>query len=87
MVLLEEVNGKLVPRGSEEDIKAYLDYKKEQQKKTRHRSLRSRVGRKPSAQFLHHLGFPCAEIARDDVLSCFAYQPQVEGEVMDGCYL
>lgn len=49
MVLLEEVNGKLVPRGSEEDIKAYLNYKKEQQKMTRHRSLRSRAGKKSSA--------------------------------------
>ena len=49
MVLLEEVNGKLVPRGSEEDIKAYYDYKKEQQKRTHRRSLRSRVGRKSSA--------------------------------------
>ena len=28
MVIFEEVNGKLVPRGSEEDIKAYLEYKK-----------------------------------------------------------
>lgn len=49
MVLLEEVNGKLVPRGSEEDIRAYLSYKKEQQKMTRHRSLRSRAGKKSSA--------------------------------------
>lgn len=49
MVLLEEVNGKLVPRGSEEDIKAYLNYKKEQQKMTRHRSLRSKAGKKSSA--------------------------------------
>lgn len=28
MVIFEEVNGKLVPKGSEEDIKAYLEYKK-----------------------------------------------------------
>ena len=34
MVIFEEVNGKLVPRGSEEDIKAYLDYKKGLKKKT-----------------------------------------------------
>ena len=49
MVLFEEVNGKLVPRGSEEDIKAYLDYKKGQKSKARRRSLRSRVGRKSAA--------------------------------------
>lgn len=49
MVLLEEVNGKLVPRGSEEDIKVYLNYKKGQQKKSRHRSLRSREGKMSSA--------------------------------------
>lgn len=28
MVVFEEVNGQLVPKGSEEDIKAYLEYKK-----------------------------------------------------------
>lgn len=28
MVLFEEIDGKMVPRGSEEDIKAWLDYKK-----------------------------------------------------------
>ena len=49
MVLLEEVNGKLVPRGSEEDIKVYLNYKKGQKKKSRHRSLRSREGKMSSA--------------------------------------
>ena len=49
MVLFEEVNGKLVPRGSEEDIKAYLDYKKGQKSKAHRRSLRSRVGRKSAA--------------------------------------
>ncbi len=49
MVLLEEVNGKLVPRGSEEDIKVYLNYKKGQKKKSRYRSLRSREGKMSSA--------------------------------------
>ena len=49
MVIFEEVNGKLVPRGSEEDIKAYLDYKKGLKKKSHHRSLRSRVGRRSSS--------------------------------------
>ena len=49
LVLFEEVNGKLVPRGSEEDIKAYLEYKKGQKKKDRRRSLRSRVGRRSAA--------------------------------------
>lgn len=49
MVLLEEVNGKLVPHGSEEDIKAYLDYKKGQNKKSRRRSLRARVAKQALA--------------------------------------
>ena len=49
MVLLEEVNGKLVPRGSEEDIKAYLDYKKGQNRKSRRRSLRARVAKQALA--------------------------------------
>ncbi len=49
MVTFEEVNGKLVPRGSEEDIKAYLDYKKGQASRKRRRSLRDRASRKSYA--------------------------------------
>ena len=49
MVLFEEVNGKLVPKGSEEDIKAYLDYKKGQKTRARRRSLRERHLRKSAA--------------------------------------
>ena len=32
MVIFDNVNGKLVPRGSDEDIKAYLDYMKERKR-------------------------------------------------------
>ena len=49
MVLFEEVNGKLVPRGSEEDIKAYLDYKKGRKTKERRRRLRQGLARQSLA--------------------------------------
>ena len=49
MVLFEEVDGKLVPKGSEEDIKAYLDYKKGLKTRARRRSLRERYARRSSA--------------------------------------
>lgn len=49
MVILEDENGKLVPCGSEEDIKAYLTYKSEQRKRSKHRSLQSRSAHRPSA--------------------------------------
>lgn len=49
MVLFEEVNGKLVPRGSEEDIKAYLDYKKGKKTKERRRRIRQGLARRSSA--------------------------------------
>ena len=49
MVIFEEVNGKLVPHGSEEDIKAYLDYKKGQKTRKRRRALRERYAQRSSA--------------------------------------
>lgn len=49
MVIFEEVNGKLVPHGSEEDINAYHDYIKSRNRRQRHSSLRSRIHQRPSA--------------------------------------
>lgn len=49
MVIFEEVNGKLVPHGSEEDIKAYHDYIKSRNRRQRHSSLRSRIHQRSSA--------------------------------------
>lgn len=49
MVLFEEVNGKLVPKGSEEDIKAYLDYKKGRKTRARRRAWRERHLRRSAA--------------------------------------
>ena len=43
------MNGKLVPRGSEEDIKAYLDYKKGRKTKERRRRLRQGLARQSLA--------------------------------------
>lgn len=49
MVIFEEVNGKLVPHGSEEDINAYHDYIKSRNRRQRHSSLRSRIHQRSSA--------------------------------------
>lgn len=49
MVTFEEIDGKLVPKGNEEEIKAYLDYQKGQKQTSRRRSLRKRLERKSSA--------------------------------------
>lgn len=49
MVIFEEVNGKLVPHGSEEDINAYHDYIKSRNRHQRHSSLRSRIHQRSSA--------------------------------------
>ena len=49
MVIFEEVNGKLVPHGSEEDINAYHDYIKSRNRRKRHSSLRSRIHQRSSA--------------------------------------
>ena len=49
MVTFEEIDGKLVPKGNEEDIKAYFDYKKGQKQTSRRRSLRKRLTRRSSA--------------------------------------
>jgi lipopolysaccharide export system permease protein len=48
LVTFEEVNGKLVPRGSEEEIKAYLEYQKGKKSTSRRSSLRERLARKAS---------------------------------------
>lgn len=48
MVLFEEVNGKLIPHGSAEEIQAYLDYKKERKKTASKHSLPSGKVHKPS---------------------------------------
>lgn len=49
MVTFEEVNGKQVPCGSEEEIKAYLDYQKGQKRQGARRSWRLRAKRDSSA--------------------------------------
>ena len=49
MVIFEEVNGKLVPHGSKEDINAYHDYIKSRNRRQRHSSLRSRIHQRSSA--------------------------------------
>lgn len=49
MVIFEEVNGKLVPHGSEEDINAYHDYIKSRNRRQRHSSLRSGIHQRSSA--------------------------------------
>jgi len=49
LVIFEEVNGKLVPHGSEEDINAYHDYIKSRNRRQRHSSLRSRIHQRSSA--------------------------------------
>ena len=49
MVIFEEVNGKLVPHGSEEDINAYHDYIKSRNRRQRHSYLRSRIHQRSSA--------------------------------------
>ncbi len=49
MVIFEEVDGKLVPHGSEEDIKAYLDYKKGLATRKKRQRLRERSRRRSSA--------------------------------------
>jgi len=49
LVTFEEIDGKLVPKGNEEEIKAYLDYQKGQKQTSRRRSLRKRLERKSSA--------------------------------------
>lgn len=59
MVTFEEVNGKLVPRGSEEDLKAYFDYQKGKKRTSRRRSLRERLAKRASAYrwFSDHMPF------------------------------
>ncbi len=49
MVTFEEIDGKLVPKGNEEDIKAYLAYKKGQKQASHRRSLRKRLAQQSSA--------------------------------------
>ena len=49
MVTFEEIDGKLVPKGNEEDIKAYLAYKKGQKQASHRRSLRKRLAQHSSA--------------------------------------
>ena len=44
-------------------------------------------GSQPCRQSLYHHRLPGREVAGDDVLACFAYEPEVEGEVVDGGYL
>lgn len=48
MILFEEVNGKMVPRGSEEDLKAYHDYMKGRKNRTQHRSKQGKLRGKSS---------------------------------------
>lgn len=56
MVIFEEVNGKLVPRGSEEDIKAYYDYvKAEKERKKRSARLKSKRGLSSLSKIWDHL--------------------------------
>ena len=46
MVIFEESNGKLIPHGSEEDIKAYFDYKKESATRKKHRNVHDQSKKK-----------------------------------------
>lgn len=55
MVIFEEINGKLVPHGSEEDIKAYLDYVKEQKKKKKVSKKKSGKGKNVFSRMLDKL--------------------------------
>ena len=44
-------------------------------------------GSEAAGDALHHVGFPCGEVAGEDVAPCFAHEPEIEGEVVDRGYL
>ena len=41
-------------------------------------------GLQPCREALDHHRLPSGEVTGKDVLACFAYEPEVEGEVVDG---